>query len=57
MYTIYINSGNYKLKENLLMCNKYAKYTSKTTQNELIFECGEYIKEIIIDDIKKAKYV
>ena len=24
------------------------KYTSKTTQNELIFECGEYIKERII---------
>ena len=39
------------------MCNKNAKYTSKTTQNELIFECGEYIKESIIDDIKKAKYL
>ena len=35
------------------MCNKNAKYTSKTTQNELIFECGEYIKERIIYDIKK----
>ena len=23
------------------MCNKNAKYTSETTQNELIFECGE----------------
>ena len=29
----------------------------KTTQNELIFECGEYIKERIIYDIKKDKYV
>ena len=38
------------------MCYKNAKYTSKTTQNELIFECGEYIKERIIYDIKKAKY-
>ena len=28
-----INSGNYILKEQLLMCNKNAKYTSKTTQN------------------------
>ena len=37
------------------MCNKYAKYTLKTIQNELIFECGEYIKERINDDIKKAK--
>ena len=27
------------------MSYKNAKYTSKTTQNELIFECGEYIKE------------
>ena len=51
-----MNSGNDILKEHLLMCNKNAKYTSKTTQNELIFECGEYIKERIIDDIKKAKY-
>ena len=39
------------------MCNKNAKYTSKTTQNEFIFECGEYIKERIIDDITKAKYL
>ena len=38
------------------MCNKNAKYTSKTTQNELIFECGEYIKERIIYEIKKSKY-
>ena len=38
------------------MCSKNAKYNSKTTQNELIFESIEYIKEIIIDDIKKAKY-
>ena len=30
------------------MCSKNAKYTSKTTQNELIFECDEYNKEIII---------
>ena len=30
------------------MCSKNSKYTSKTTQNELIFECGEYIKERII---------
>ena len=30
------------------MCSKNAKYTSKTTHNELIFECGEYIKERII---------
>ena len=35
------------------MYNKTAKYTSKTTQNELIFEYGEYIKERIIYDIKK----
>ena len=39
------------------MCNKNAKYTLKTTQNELIFECGEYIKERIMYDIKKAKYI
>ena len=38
------------------MCNKNAKYTSKITQNEFIFECGEYIKERIIYEIKKSKY-
>ena len=48
MYTTPINSRNYILKEHLLMCSKNSKYTSKTTQNELIFECGEYIKERII---------
>ena len=45
---LYINSGHYILKEHLLMCSKNAKYISKTTHNELIFECGEYIKERII---------
>ena len=30
------------------MCSKNAKYTLKKTQNELIFECGEYIKDRII---------
>ena len=30
------------------MCYKNAKYTSKTTQNELIFEYGKYITERII---------
>ena len=43
-----IISGNDILKEYLLMCSTNSKYTSKTTQNELIFECGEYIKERII---------
>ena len=38
------------------MCSKNAKYTSKTTLNELIFECGEYIKDRIIYKIKKSKY-
>ena len=39
------------------MCSKNAKYALQTIQNELIFECGEYIKERIIDDIKyKSKY-
>ena len=41
------------------MYNQNAKYTSKTSLNELIFERGEYIKYIkerIIYDIKKAKY-
>ena len=38
------------------MCSKNTKYTYKITQNELIFKCGEYIKESIIDDIKKTKY-
>ena len=50
---LYINFGNDILKEYLLMCNTNIKYISKITQNELKFECGEYIKEIIIDDIKK----
>ena len=39
------------------MFNKNAKYTSKTKQNEFIFECGKYIKERIIYVIKKAKYL
>ena len=38
------------------MCSKNAKCTSKTTQNELIFECCEYIKERIIYDIQNSKY-
>ena len=33
------------------MYNTNSKYTSKATQNEFIFECGEYIKEIIMYDI------
>ena len=32
-----ITSGNGTLKEHFLMCNTNSKYTSKTTQNELIF--------------------
>ena len=38
------------------MCDKNSKHTSKTTQNESIFEFGEYIKERIIYEIKKSKY-
>ena len=58
MYNLWnFHNGNGTLKEHFLMCNKNAKYTSKTTQNEFIFECGEYIKERIIYEIKKYKYL
>ena len=35
---------------------KNATYRSKTTQNELIGICGEFIVQSIVDEVKEAKY-
>lgn len=44
------------LANHLQNCKANATYISKTTQNDLIQVCGDQIREVILERVKKAKY-
>ena len=45
--------GDSVLESHLRTCNKNASYISKTSQNELINCCGNYIKNILVKEVKE----
>lgn len=49
-----IESGDERLKNHMETGNKNAKYTSWQIQNEIINFCGETIKNMVVEDVKKA---
>ena len=51
-----IDAGDKKLEEHLKSAGKNATYISKDTQNELISICGEIVSELIVNDVKDAKF-
>ncbi|CAF3828199.1 unnamed protein product [Rotaria sordida] len=51
-----IDAGDSTLASHLSTASKAATYISKTTQNELIEICGNFIREHIINEIKHAKF-
>ena len=44
------------MEEHLKSAGKNATYISKDTQNELISICGEIVSELIVNDVKDAKF-
>lgn len=51
-----IDGGDSTLEQHLSTTSKTATYISKTTQNELIEICGDYIRQGIIKEVKNARF-
>ena len=51
-----VRGGDTELENHLKTCSKNASYISKTSQNELIFCCGKFIRDALIKDIKESKF-
>ena len=51
-----VRGGDLVLENHLRTCSKNASYTSKTSQNELINCCGNYIKDILVKEIKESRF-
>ena len=45
-----------ELENHLNTCSKIASYISKTSQNELIYCCGRFVKDSLIKDIKESTF-
>ena len=48
--------GDLVLENHLRTCSKNASYISKTSQNEPINCCGNYIKDILVKEIKESRF-
>ena len=48
--------GGDLVENHLRTCSKNASYFSKTSQNELINCCGNYIKDILVKEIKENRF-
>ena len=51
-----VRDGDLVLENHLRTCSKNARYISKTSQNELINCCGNYIKDILVKEIKENRF-
>ena len=51
-----VRGGGLVLENHLRTCSKNASYISKTSQNELINCCGNYIKDILVKEIKENRF-
>ena len=50
-----VGDGDTELENHLKTCSRNASYISKTSQNELTYCCGKFIKDAFIQDIKESK--
>ena len=48
-----VRGGDKMLEQHLKTCSKNASYFSKTSQNELISCCGQFITELVVRKIKE----
>ena len=51
-----VRGGDLVLENHLRTCSKNASCISKTSQNELINCCGNYIKDILVKEIKESRF-
>ena len=51
-----VRGGDSVLENHLRTCSKNASYISETSQNELINCCGNYIKDILVKEIKENRF-
>ena len=51
-----IDAGDEVLRQHFLTADKRSTYRSKTTQNELINICGDYITDTLCEEIRQAKF-
>ena len=50
-----VRGGDTELENHLKTCSRNASYVCKTSQNELIYCCGKFIKDVLID-IKESNF-
>ena len=51
-----VRGGDKLLEQHLKNCSKNASYFSKTSQNDLISCCGQFITELIVRKIKENQF-
>ena len=51
-----VEAGDSILDEHLANCKKYASYTSKTSQNELLLIIKMYVQNTIVQDIMRQPF-
>ena len=51
-----VRGGDLVLENHLRACSKNASYISKTSQNELLNCCGNYIEDRLVKEIKENRY-
>ena len=51
-----VRGGDLVLENHLRTCSKNASYISKISQNELINCCGNYIKDILVKEMKENRF-
>ena len=51
-----VRGGDLVLEDHLRTCSKNASCISKTSQNELTNCCGNYIKDILVKEIKESRF-
>ena len=56
MFGYRVRGGDTELENHLKTCSRNASYISKTSQNELIYCCGKFIKDVLMKDIKESNF-
>ena len=51
-----VRGGDKVLEQHLKTCSKNASYISKTSQNDLISCCGQFITELVVRKIKESQF-
>ena len=51
-----VDAGDNVLREHFVTASSYVTYSSKTTQNELISLCSDYIRDQILAEVRDAGF-